>query len=244
MKFYIGLHQPSDARYFDRAFISVNRLRDRGSVDCDDWIMDSGAFTELLEHGHYRASVKFYAQEVMRWVALCGPRLAAAVSQDFMCEPIILQKTGLTVLQHQRATIRRYDELLCLTSGVYVMPVLQGYEPADYVRHLEMYGDRLPIRAYVGVGSICKRNTDVVQVIGILRRIRDQRPDLHLHGFGLKTVALSERAVWNRLYSADSMAWSYAARREGRDQNSRVEARRWLTALESSMNGGRSSTVP
>ena len=31
MKFYVGLHQPSDAQHFDRCMVSVNRLRNRKS---------------------------------------------------------------------------------------------------------------------------------------------------------------------------------------------------------------------
>ncbi len=29
LKIYVGLHQPSDARHFELAFLSVNRLRGR-----------------------------------------------------------------------------------------------------------------------------------------------------------------------------------------------------------------------
>jgi hypothetical protein len=55
MRFFTGLHQPSDARHFDAAFISVNRLRTRKApMQVRDWIMDSGAFTEISSHGHYR----------------------------------------------------------------------------------------------------------------------------------------------------------------------------------------------
>ncbi len=48
MRFFTGLHQPSDAPHFDAAFISVNRLRPRRApLRARDWIMDSGAFTEI-----------------------------------------------------------------------------------------------------------------------------------------------------------------------------------------------------
>ena len=43
MRFFTGLHQPSDARHFDAAFVSVNRLRKRKCpFAVGDWIMDSG----------------------------------------------------------------------------------------------------------------------------------------------------------------------------------------------------------
>lgn len=234
MRFFLGLHQPSDAQHFRAAFISVNRLRKRrGPFEVGDWIMDSGAFTEISTHGGYRTSVEDYAAEIRRWAA--NGHLLAAVAQDWMCEPFIVRRTGLTVLEHQRRTVERYDQLVaCDTAGVYVMPVLQGYAPAEYLDHLESYGDRLAPGAWVGVGSICKRNSNPISILRVLMAIKDARPDLLLHGFGLKTTALACGAVRDLLHTADSMAWSFAARREGRGPaaNDWREARMWLDRLE------------
>ncbi|MFG1332044.1 hypothetical protein V5F41_12430 [Xanthobacter autotrophicus] len=231
LRLYVGLHQPSDAQHFDRAFISVNRLRGRKkAVAAGEWIMDSGAFTEIATHGRYRTGVEEYAAEIGRW-AHPGSGLVAAVAQDWMCEPWIVEKTGLSVEAHQRLTIERYDALLLLVRGVYVMPVLQGYAVADYLRHLAAYGGRLGSGAYVGVGSVCKRNVNVASVEGILLAIQRARPDLRLHGFGLKATALSSALVRDALYSADSMAWSFAARRQGRNANDWREARRWADGI-------------
>jgi hypothetical protein len=222
LRFYVGLHQPSDARHFERAFISVNRLRTRKApLLTKNWIMDSGAFTELSTHGHYRYPPEHYATTINRWAH--DPALVAVVSQDYMCEPWIVRKTGLDVAEHHRLTIMRYDALRPL-SKPYVMPVLQGYDPDDYVRHLRLYGSRLGPFAYVGVGSICKRNTEVNSIVAVLSGIKAARPDLRLHGFGLKTTALASSAVRACLYSADSMAWSFAARRQGRNPNDWREA--------------------
>lgn len=231
MEFYVGLHQPSDAKHFERAFISVNRLRRRTKpIGARAWIMDSGAFTEISQHGEYRHSVAEYAEQILRWAD--DPTLVAAVAQDYMCEPFIIQKTGLSVEEHQRLTIERYDELTAIVAGrVYIMPVLQGYAVQDYVRHLEMYGDRLAHGAYVGVGSVCKRNTEVGSVEAILSAIKAARPDLRLHGFGLKTTALNSPVVRVLLHSADSMAWSFAARRQGRNANDWREAMRFANGL-------------
>lgn len=232
MMFYVGLHQPSDAHRFERAFISVNRIRGRRKpIGAQSWIMDSGAFSEIATHGRYRHSVEEYATEINRWSA--DPTLVAAVAQDYMCEPWILEKTGLTVEDHQRLTIERYDALLPLVRGVYIMPVLQGYTVTDYLRHLDMYGDRLAHGAYVGVGSVCKRNTNILSIERILMCIKDRRPDLSLHGFGLKTTALGSALVRDCLHSADSMAWSFAARKQGRDGNSWKEAARFVQQLAS-----------
>lgn len=73
-------------------------------------------------------------------------------------------------------------------------------------------GDRLLFGQWVGVGSICKRNSRPAEVADILASIHNKRPDLRLHGFGIKLTALENKAVRDLLYSCDSMAWSYPAR--------------------------------
>lgn len=232
MNFYVGLHQPADSQHFDRAFISINRVRGRQKpVPAKRWIMDSGAFTEITTHGRYRHGVEEYAAEVSRLAAI-NPGLEAIVAQDYMCEPWVLKITGMTVTQHQRLTIARYDLLSALVKDVYVMPVLQGYTIPDYLSHLRQYGDRLALGAYVGVGSVCKRNGDVRQIEAILMSIKQERSDLRLHGFGLKTTALRSAIVRELLESADSMAWSFAARKQGRDGNSWHEAARFVSIIE------------
>ena len=233
-RFFLGLHQPCDAWKIPEwaAFISVNRLRRRkGGFKVGDWIMDSGAFTELKKYGRYRHSVEEYACQVKRWSR--NGNLLAAVTQDYMCEEFMLQRTGLTVEDHQRLTIERYDGLVRCNTGVYIMPVLQGYDPQDYVRHLRAYGDRLKPGMWVGVGSVCKRNGNIAAIEAVLLAINKERPDLRLHGFGLKTTALSSGLVQELLATADSMAWSFHARMNGRDGNSWKEARAWAERMAS-----------
>lgn len=231
MRFFTGLHQPSDAQHFDAAFVSVNRLRKRkSSFMVGDWIMDSGAFSTIKAHGGYPHPVSEYAEQIKRW-STCG-NLLAAVAQDYMCEADMLTITGLTIPDHQRLTIERYDALLaCDVGGVTIIPVLQGYSPEDYVQHIRMYGDRLKPGMWVGVGSVCKRNGRVKVIEDVLSAINRERPDLRLHGFGLKTTALSSEKVRGMLHTADSMAWSYAARREGRNANDWREAKAWTNRI-------------
>lgn len=225
MIFFVGMHQPYDAWRVRRAFVSVHRLAGRiRNFPVGDWIMDSGAFTTIAKHGGYPKPVSDYAWRIRAW-ARCG-NLLAAVAQDYMCEPVMLAKTGLTIAEHQSLTIERYDELLRHdTAGIYIMPVLQGYAPEDYVEHVRAYGGRLAHGAWVGVGSVCKRNGSPREVLAVLRAIHAERPDLLIHGFGLKATALSDDEIRDELYSADSMAWSAAARWKGAGQNS------WRTAV-------------
>lgn len=232
MRFFTGLHQPSDAQHFDAAFVSVVRLRNRkGPFAVVDWIMDSGAFSEISMHGHYRHSVSEYAEQIKRWKG--NGNLLAAVSQDWMCEPFIVAKTGLSVEAHQRLTVERYEALLAEDTGVYILPVLQGYAPADYVQHIRMYGDLLKPGAWVGVGSVCKRNGDPGAIAAVLMAIKQERKDLRLHGFGLKTTALANPLVTSMLETADSMAWSFHARINKRNGNDWREAKRWAENITS-----------
>ena len=111
MKFYVGVFDLHQARHFRRAFISVHRLRRRRTnrpFAVGDWIMDSGAFSTLATHACYPEHVQAYADEIRRWLDNGG--LVAVVSQDWMCEPFMLKKTGLTVAEHQARTIDRYDQ--------------------------------------------------------------------------------------------------------------------------------------
>lgn len=228
--FYVGLDDLYYAFRFERAFISVNRLRDRKSpFEVNAWIMDSGAFTEITTHGHYRTEPVEYAREIERWQC-CGT-LECAVSQDWMCEPFVTAKTGLTVRDHQRLTVERFDALRAATAAP-LLPVLQGFKPHEYLEHLAMYGNALSAGARVGVGSVCKRNSHPAVIEYILRGIKRERPDLRLHGFGLKLTALQRPEIRALLYSADSMAWSLNARKNGRDAHDWREAEAYRARVE------------
>lgn len=232
MRFFVGLHIPNHAHKVDSAFISINRIRDRKSgFAVNDWILDSGAFTTIDKYGYYPETPEVYAAQIKRWST--NGNLLAAVSQDYMCEAHMLAKTGLSIAEHQRLTIERYDALIaCDTGGVQIIPVLQGYAPQDYVEHIRQYGDRLTPGMWVGVGSVCKRNGDPAAIEDVLLAIKRERPDIRLHGFGVKTTALRSGVVRDLLHTADSMAWSFAARIEGRNANCITEAIRFANRIE------------
>ena len=72
-----------------------------------------------------------------------------------------------------------------------------------------------------------QRNSNPDSVAAVLLAIKRERPDLRLHGFGVKISSLALQLVRDLLFSADSMAWSFAARMEGRDGNDPREAQRY-----------------
>ena len=239
-RFIPGLHQPADVQKSPKlqtAFLSINRIRGRQKPIPGVHIIDSGAFRELEEFGAYRHEPAEYAAELRRLHEAGIVRIEVAVAQDYMCEPFMLAKTGLTVAEHQRLTIERYDALLAERLPFPIMPVLQGYDPAEYVAHLRAYGDRLTRGMWVGVGSVCKRNGNPTAILAVLGAIKAERPDLRLHGFGLKTTSLLDPRIRELLYSADSMAWSFAARRQGRNANDWREAVAFVDRITSVIGG-------
>jgi hypothetical protein len=218
------------ARHLDYCMISVNRLKNRKSdFQARNWIMDSAAFTRITTHGEH-FPIEWYADQVDRWSS-CG-KLDAAVSQDYMCESFVLEKTGKTVEEHQSLTIERYIKLRRRIKTSYLMPVLQGFTAQEYVNHIRHYGVLLKHCAWVGVGSICKRNSSISSIQIILGAIKKERPDLCLHGFGLKTTALSDGFVRRCLSTSDSMAWSFAVRKRGGNSSSLVEAQRFGASIQ------------
>lgn len=231
--FFTGMHHPHQAWRVPAAFVSVHAVKDRRSpFRARRVVLDSGAFSTIAMHGGYPEPVEAYAAQIRKVRGWLGRKLLAAVAQDYMCEPHMLAKTGLTVAEHQRLTIERYDALLkCDVAGTYIMPVLQGYQPAEYVAHLRAYGNRLQPRAWVGVGSVCKRNSNAASIEAVLSAIKRERPDLRLHGFGVKQTSLASGLVRKLLFSADSMAWSFAARRAGRNANDPAEAVRYAARI-------------
>lgn len=213
MKFYCGICNVSDCWPFARVMVSINRLRNRkGSFRVNDWILDSGAFTELTSYGKYRHEPEEYAEQIKRWAT--NGNLQIATTQDYMCESFVLEKTGLSISEHQDLTIERFLRIKNHVNSVDIMPVLQGFSVSDYVTHIKKYGKIIKHGSWVGVGSVCKRNSDPVVIEDILMAIKSERPDIKLHGFGLKLTAFSSQIVKGCLYSADSMAWSFDGRME------------------------------
>ncbi len=229
--FFVGLDDVHLAGGFSQCMLSINRLLKRKSdFTVNDWLLDSGAFSRLTT-GKGHLPVGEYATQIKRWSS-CG-RLLAAVTQDYMCEDFVLTQTGMTIEDHQRFTIERYDALASYNLSTYIMPVLQGYAPKNYADHLMAYGDRLVIGAWVGVGSVCKRNANPISVLAILAAIKQKRPDLRLHGFGIKLTALKNGWINDLLYSCDSLAWSFNARKNGRNQHDPQEAHQYVAKVAS-----------
>lgn len=224
--FYIGTHEPSWLnRTAGALFISRRRLARYRRVSSipkayGPWALDSGGFTELQMYGRWTTPARQYAEEVRLWREKIG-RMNWAAIQDWMCEPIVIAGgkvgklvfagTKLSVPEHQRRTVASYLELRELAPELPWAPVLQGWAIDDYLACAELYraaGVDLKAAPVVGVGSVCRRQAtrEAVDLFAALSPL-----GLKLHGFGLKLGALRNGMPY--LHSADSMAWSYSARK-------------------------------
>lgn len=174
------------------------------------WALDSGGFSELSLHGAWQTSASQYIDEVYRYSAEIG-NLDWAASQDWMCEPHMLEKTGLSIEEHQRRTVASYLELVDAAPALPWVPVLQGWEMDDYLSCLLLYqqcGVDLASLPVVGLGSVCRRQR-TPEAWKIVTTLAAEGINIHL--FGFKKTGLYK--VHDKVVSADSMAWSYAARR-------------------------------
>lgn len=216
--FYLGIPRPDWLRSMAvPVCVSYRQLRDRASYPARardkegapvPWVLDSGAFTEVSQNGRWTVPPGQYANYVNElWGRGLGLQWAGI--QDWMCESFILEKTGLSLKEHQERTIQSFETLSALAPRVTWAPTLQGQTPDDYVRHFEAYlarGHDLRAAAVVGLGSVCRRQK-TPEIDAILRALAPLQ--LRLHGYGVKKLGL-ERGR-DLLESSDSMAWSAEA---------------------------------
>lgn len=210
--FYLGTHMPHwlASSHFP-LFSSHKRLaryRKLPVAHCR-WALDSGAFSELSVYGRWTLTPEDYVAAVRRYRNEIG-QLDWAAPQDWMCEPFIVAKTGLCVREHLRRTVASYLQLKELAPDLPFIPVLQGWQLADYLECAALYeaaGVDLTAEPLVGVGSVCRRQAtdEIGEIMATLAGL-----GLRLHGFGVKTEGL--RRYGQYLTSADSMAWSLRGR--------------------------------
>lgn len=225
VKFYLGTHLPHwlwSERFRDTPlFVSRTTLLPRKNFYPAqmDWGLDSGAFTELLKYGRWTIPPRQYADFCLRCQDQIG-RMDFCSIQDWMCEQQIIDGgwisgaqapgTKLSLLDHQRRTVDSYLELKSLEPGLPWLPVLQGFTEEDYFRCHRMYADAgVDLTGmWVGIGSVCRRQ-GTNEIAAVLKSLSSL--NMRMHGFGVKVAGLAKSAAY--LYSADSMAWSYGARR-------------------------------
>lgn len=215
MKFYLGTHRPHWLGLVDVPLVVSRRtLCNRRSFPraLGPWGLDSGGFTELDTRGRWEYPAIEWAKLARRLHDEIG-NVAWIAPQDWMCEPRIRERTGLSVAEHQRLTVDNYLDLCSLDIGLPWLPVLQGWEPDDYRRCVDLYGRAgvdLTACSLVGLGTVCRRQA-TREIGALVATLAESR--LRLHGFGVKMSGLA--AYGWALASSDSMAWSLDGRYTG-----------------------------
>lgn len=211
--FYLGAHHPHWLRvagvplFVSRRALGRYKTMPRAAAR---WALDSGGFSELSLHGGWKLTAREYVLEARRFRDEIG-MLDFAAPQDWMCEPVMLARTGLSVAEHQNRTLYNFLELVQLAPDVPWIPVIQGWSSGEYERHVDAYmaaGVNLHAARLVGVGTVCRRQ-NTLMVSGMLACLASAGLRLHAFGFKLQGLAM----CGDSLASADSMAWSYSARR-------------------------------
>lgn len=220
---WLGAHEPWwawEGRADARVLLSARRIEERLSggrgrlrpADVPVFI-DSGAFTEVSNHGRWTWAPEAFVAFI-RLVARALGSVEHVGIQDWMCEPEILALTGLDVEEHQRRTVASFLQLRRLAPEIPWVATLQGYTAVDYLRCAQMYADAgvdLEDERLVGVGSVCRRSNtlEIERVLGEVRRGLPAR--VRLHGYGVKSDSAALACWW--MASFDSAAWSALARR-------------------------------
>jgi len=213
MQFYLGTHVANHIEKTDvPLFISYRQLRNRKKPfeQLAPLAIDSGGFSELRLNGKWTISVEEYVQDLHRFQDELNLKIDWAAQQDWMVEPFMIKKTGLSIEEHQHKTVENYFRIIDNDPSVEIIPVLQGWDLDDYYKHFELFEQRgLELRKLnrVGVGSVCRRQ-GTNEINQIMQSLKNK--DIKIHGFGVKTSGLSKYS--NALESADSLAWSFGAR--------------------------------
>lgn len=217
--FYLGIHHPHHLRtleeplFVSRSSLARYRRRFPQRLAGGRVAVDSGAFKQLETYGRWTIEPEEYVAFVRRCRDEIGG-LDWAAPMDWMCEPFMLAKTGLTVREHQRRTVASVLELRALAPDLPIVPVIQGWDLASYRDCVLMYADSpidLAAEPTVGLGSVCRRqHTD--EIGRIVEYLADSYELANLHGFGVKAEGVAKYGA--ALASSDSMAWSLAGRHE------------------------------
>lgn len=175
--------------------------------------IDSGGFSIINTHGSWDAgdSPKQYVAALNSYADNIGGHMIDwAAPQDWMCEPPMMKRTGLTVHRHCELTVQNYLELKSLDCQVRIIPTVQGWTQRDYDYSLKLYdqyGVDLTAEENVGLGSVCRRQgTD--EILDIVQSMWDYGLR-NIHAYGAKTLGFRKYA--HLLHTADSLSWSYQA---------------------------------
>lgn len=244
--------------FWDRAARTFKIPSATDLSECD-FALDSAGFTAIRgwqRHGAQEGMLGVYPWSLQQYIELVtglGPSWFA--QPDLACEPELaqskeerlrrveataqlLEATLRQIYTWQNLVARQCNARTAVNMFPPPVPVLQGWEPDDYLRSLELmlqtwrrWEPWLAAPALIGVGSVCRRHLNdrkhgLFAVLGALEGRLPAGSRLHL--FGVKGDALARLRKLRWVASADSMAYDDGARRaayrEGRSNT--IDSRR------------------
>ena len=185
--------------------------------DCKQWFLDSGGFSLLSKWNNYPFGVEEYA------ILIKEKKPTYAAIMDYACEPelTITAKTKehsknfcMPVRKRIELTVRNAELLIenyDFNGTTTIIPVIQGWKLDDYKYCIDLYHKKGLLTDYVAFGSMCRRlkirevRRFVVKLTDYLWRFCDART----HFFGFKISFLKDLAIQERIYSADTAAWTH-----------------------------------
>jgi len=218
LRFYFGVAAGSDRKALQmmdepNVMISHATKTNKPWFGIDNLFVDCGGYS-LLKSDSEHPPLDEYIRYLQRW------QPDRYVLRDYPCEPDLLDDLNETVESHQQNTLDDHIEMLERTDSLdgTPYPVIQGWRVEQYLDCIDLFRDHgIPLNS-LGVGSICRRNA-ANEIQEILREIRRELPDANLHGFGVKVSMFKMQGVSELLDSADSLAYSYATRRNHDSSN-------------------------
>lgn len=173
------------------------------------FFLDSGGFSLLSKWHEYPFNMDQYSSLIRR----IKPTFAATM--DYPCEPIleITNKESMCQLSVKDRIIKTIEnnELMLNNysyNGTKIIPVIQGWDLGDYKFCIDEMHKRELITDYVAFGSMCQRNRYSKLFTKIMDHIR-RYSDAKTHFFGFKISFLRNYAIFSRLHSCDTAAWTH-----------------------------------
>lgn len=182
-----------------------------------DWMCEGPVIHGLVRRRNPKAKrpPAINLREWLAWARQAGPALAAALAEAEALgdgAEVVFHGTGLSVEEHQRRTVANFLRLREVAPDLPWRPALQGWTLEDYDRCVHLYRDAgvdLSAEPVVLLGTMCRREA-TEEAAAIIRHLWETY-GIRGHGLGLKRRGLEK--VGHLLASADSLAWSYGARR-------------------------------
>ena len=97
--------------------------------------------------GCYRITAPSMTESAARAAARLG-NMDFAAPMDWTCEPFMIERTGLSAAEHQQRTVANYLERWTLAPGLAFIPVIQGWQLADYLACVGRYASAGVDRLY------------------------------------------------------------------------------------------------